>query len=371
MDFMDRHLAEPKGAKLKRPDIALYALVVAMVVAATPAFSAQTFVSYSPFPAGAGGTLAVANVTGTISKGVPTGSVLITDGLLASNGVPVVGPPNNPNFPLAWYTPTPDVTPGTGAAWVRNVFGPDVTVLTMADTVTNTITYTFAQPVANPRFHILNQDIASIGFVQGLPAAPTSLVKLSGNDQLTVSGTTIPASSTAVNGLAAGCQNGADRPAGICGTVEIPGTYTSLTFLLEVPVPARDNFLFTLSADTELIGGTVTGLDADKSVTLQVVDGASNAQVVVVNANGTFTFPTGQVAGTSYNVTVTGQPAGEICIVTNGAGTVALNTAVTDVLVTCQPSPASPVSTLGSWAMGLMAALITLASVKARRFMRR
>jgi hypothetical protein len=153
--------------------------------------------------------------------------------------------------------------------------------------------------------------------------------------------------------------------------VEIPGTYTSLTFRVQVPVSAKDAFLFTFSGDVETIGGTVSGLNTGGSLTLQLVDGAGNVQTVVVNADGTFTFPNGQVAGTSYTAAITSQPAGQICTLSNEAGTVPFGTAVTNIRVVCSNRPIVTIPTLNQWGMVLLTVLMGLLSVVMPRIRRR
>jgi len=82
---------------------------------------------------------------------------------------------------------------------------------------------------------------------------------------------------------------------------------------------------------TYSIGGTVSGLNTGTSVTL--LDNASNA--LKVTANGTFTFTTRLLSGAAYKVTVSVQPTGETCTVTNGTGTVGTAN-VTNVAVACK-----------------------------------
>jgi hypothetical protein len=82
-----------------------------------------------------------------------------------------------------------------------------------------------------------------------------------------------------------------------------------------------------ISLSTYTVGGTVSGLSG--SVVLQD-DGADN---ITVNANGSFTFPTPLAAGSNYSVAVASNPAGQSCLVANGAGTISAN--VTNVSVTC------------------------------------
>ena len=81
------------------------------------------------------------------------------------------------------------------------------------------------------------------------------------------------------------------------------------------------------------IGGTISGLNTGASVTLQ--DNGSDSLTRTVN--GKFTFKTALVTGATYNVTVSKQPTGETCTVTNGSGTVGTQN-VTNVTVTCASS---------------------------------
>ena len=80
---------------------------------------------------------------------------------------------------------------------------------------------------------------------------------------------------------------------------------------------------------TYTIGGTVIGLKS--SGTVHVLNGNDND---AVSTNGTFTLPTAVTGGTAFNVTFGTMPAGQICAVQNGSGTVA-NANVTNLLVYC------------------------------------
>jgi hypothetical protein len=83
-------------------------------------------------------------------------------------------------------------------------------------------------------------------------------------------------------------------------------------------------------ANTYTIGGTVSGLSTGGSVTL--LDNGGNA--LAVTANGSFTFTTAVASGKAYKVTVSVQPTGETCTVTNASGTVVAAN-VTNVAVAC------------------------------------
>src|SRR6266850_1345226 len=79
------------------------------------------------------------------------------------------------------------------------------------------------------------------------------------------------------------------------------------------------------------IGGTVSGLAAGGSMTLQ----DNGADSLIVSANGAFTFKTAIVANKPYLVTVSVPPATppQTCTVAGGSGTTTAN--VTTVVVTC------------------------------------
>jgi len=78
--------------------------------------------------------------------------------------------------------------------------------------------------------------------------------------------------------------------------------------------------------DTFAVGGSVTGLVG--SVALQN-NGGDN---LAVTADGAFAFATVMAYGTDYNITVLTQPAGQVCTVSGGAGTVS---GVVNVPVVC------------------------------------
>jgi N-acetylneuraminic acid mutarotase len=80
------------------------------------------------------------------------------------------------------------------------------------------------------------------------------------------------------------------------------------------------------------VGGTVTGLVSGASVALQ--NNGGNA--ATVTANGTYTFTSTLINGAGYDVTVSQQPAGENCTVSNGSGTVTA-TNIANILVACTP----------------------------------
>ncbi|HUL93669.1 MAG TPA: FG-GAP repeat protein [Burkholderiales bacterium] len=95
-------------------------------------------------------------------------------------------------------------------------------------------------------------------------------------------------------------------------------------------------------SDGFTVGGAVSGL-AGTGLVLQNNGGNS----LPVSASGAFTFSAPVAAGGAFSVTVLTQPSGQMCTVSNGAGTATAN--VTNVAVAC----ASNVFTVGGMASGL------------------
>jgi len=80
---------------------------------------------------------------------------------------------------------------------------------------------------------------------------------------------------------------------------------------------------------TSSVGGTLVGLAPGTSVTL-----SNDGVTLPIAVNGAFAFPGVLAAGTSYDVVVTTQPAGQTCTVTNASGAVAVNV-MASVSVAC------------------------------------
>ncbi len=97
-----------------------------------------------------------------------------------------------------------------------------------------------------------------------------------------------------------------------------------------VDTKSRDvtNIVVTCAANSS-VGGTLTGLLAGRSITL-----ANAGQLLAVAQNGSFAFPGVLPAGSTYEVTIVTQPAGQTCSVINGSGAVVANVMAT-VAVTC------------------------------------
>lgn len=86
------------------------------------------------------------------------------------------------------------------------------------------------------------------------------------------------------------------------------------------------------TTDSYQLGGTVSGLTADGLV---LANGASTAGVV--KGSSSFLFTTPVFDGANYGVTILAQPAGLVCSVANGTGTMPSGNVLT-VAVSCQPA---------------------------------
>lgn len=95
------------------------------------------------------------------------------------------------------------------------------------------------------------------------------------------------------------------------------------------------------------IGGTVSGLGAERSLTL-----LNNGQdALTITTNGPFVFADSLLSDAAYSVTVSTQPVGQSCTVTNGAGTLnAQGDSIDAVAVSCANT-----ASLGGTLSGLVA----------------
>jgi hypothetical protein len=94
--------------------------------------------------------------------------------------------------------------------------------------------------------------------------------------------------------------------------------------------PERYYRAFYRAASAFTVGGTVTGLTAGDSITLQ--DNGSNN--LTLSTNGAFTFATPLAYGQTYSVTLYTTSGQIVCTITNGSGTIS-GANVTNVAVSC------------------------------------
>lgn len=81
---------------------------------------------------------------------------------------------------------------------------------------------------------------------------------------------------------------------------------------------------------THTVGGNLTGLALNETLDVSL----NNASPVKLSANGVFTLTPAVAEGASYAVTITTQPTGQLCSITNGTG-VMRTSDVTNVGISC------------------------------------
>jgi predicted transcriptional regulator len=128
-------------------------------------------------------------------------------------------------------------------------------------------------------------------------------------------------------------------PGQTCSVTNGSGTISGAN-VTDVIVNCADDPVATYS-----VGGTVSGLTG--SVTLQNNVGDD----IIKTTNDGFTF-TAQAEGSDYAVTVSSQPTGQTCTVTNGSGT-NITANITNVTVTCV-TDVVPTYTVGGTVSGLI-----------------
>lgn len=108
------------------------------------------------------------------------------------------------------------------------------------------------------------------------------------------------------------------------------------------------NVQISCATNGYLVGGTVTGLTGSGLV-LQL-NGANN--LAVTSATPNFSFPTAVPSGSVYTVSVSSQPVGQTCGVTNGSGTLG-GANVNNVIVACTTSVSSSTYSVSASVTGL------------------
>jgi len=130
-----------------------------------------------------------------------------------------------------------------------------------------------------------------------------------------------------------------------------------------VTIDCVDDVILTFS-----VGGNVSGLTTNDMVLQN-----NGADDLPIAADGSFTFLTELVDAAAYEVTVSTQPTGQACSVTNGSGAIAAAD-VTNVAVACvddvvvvPPTPAIPIPTLSQWALIMLLMFLGLMVFANRR----
>ena len=93
----------------------------------------------------------------------------------------------------------------------------------------------------------------------------------------------------------------------------------------------------TCAQNTYSVGGTISGLTVDSLVLIN-----GNATTTVAKDATTFTMSPNVADGATYNVSVSSQPKGLLCVVQPGTGAGTMGSAnITTVQIACNPAPAS------------------------------
>jgi hypothetical protein len=162
------------------------------------------------------------------------------------------------------------------------------------------------------------------GTVSGLTTSGLALTALGVNLEISAGATSFTFGPILSDGIAYDVT-APDQPAGqLCTVTNGSGLATTANI---------SNVVVTCSNKTFNVGGTISGLTAAGLVL------ANGSDTLSVPADATaFTMPTAVAYGSSYSVTVTAQPTGLTCDVTNGAGTMG-GAAVTNIAVKCSDDP--------------------------------
>lgn len=161
------------------------------------------------------------------------------------------------------------------------------------------------------------------GTVSGLIAGTSVTIQNNGSDTLTLTSNAAYTFPTRLASL---------RPFSVSVIAQPTGQTCAISFPIGV-IPTDGSTVNNVKVTCVLsssVGGTVSGLAAGNSVTLNF-----GAVPLAVAANGAFSFPGVLTAGTPYALTVSAQPAGQTCTLTNASGAVATGVQ-SQVGVNCQ-----------------------------------
>jgi sugar lactone lactonase YvrE len=194
-------------------------------------------------------------------------------------------------------------------------------------------------PVAVPT-HVLG------GSISGLTGAGLTIAN--GRDTLSipVGGTTFSMATPVQTGTAYALTV-TTQPAGQkCSFANAAGT---------MPDADMRNAVLTCAATSYSVGGAISGLSANGLVLANGSDTVSVAQ-----GAASFTFPAPVATGSNWSVTVSAQPAGQVCTVANGSGQVS-DAAVNVAEVNCATIPvAAPTYRVGGRVSGLQGNALVL-----------
>ncbi len=161
------------------------------------------------------------------------------------------------------------------------------------------------------------------GAVSGLPAGQAVVLRANDTENLTVPGDGAFTFPTRLSQGGSFTVTVATQPTGAVCTVGRPSGSGIVADVTDIAV--------TCSRITVSVGGTVTGLAAGTQITLR----NNAADPTTLAADGAFTFGTRVAYGSNYSVDVGTAPSGQVCTVTNAAGT-GITADRSDVTVACR-----------------------------------
>jgi uncharacterized repeat protein (TIGR03803 family) len=255
---------------------------------------------------GGGGGVSTYTIGGTVSEMVGTGLVLQDNG---GDNLSITG---NGSF-------TFKTAINSGSAY-------DVTVLTQPSSPAQTCTVTNGSGTASANVTSVQVTCAAPAYTIGGSVSGLSgtglVLQDNGGDNLTITGNGSFTFKTAIN-------SGSAYEVTVLTQPSNPTQACSVTNGSGTAIADVTNVQVSCAAPTFTIGGTVSGLSGSGLV-LQDNGGDD----LTPTADGPFTFAHQLSSGATYNVTVTSQPTGQTCTVTNGTGRVS-STDVTNVIVAC------------------------------------
>lgn len=257
------------------------------------------------------------------SKSILTASLLAASLALAGcNGgssSPPTPTPTNPPAPMPTPAPTPSPNP------------------------TPTPAPTPTQPPVAGQYSIG-------GSVSGLASGAWVVLLNNGGDNLTVSNNgsfTFP--KTLASGASYAVTIGQQPVGQTCSVSQGSDTVVSSNITsVQVTCVSTNSNTPTPPVVTHSVGGTITGLATGGTVALSL----NGAPATPLSANGAFTFASQIAENASYAVTVTTQPSGQTCTVSNGSGTMGTSN-VTNVGVSCVNNASTTTHTVGGTVSGL------------------
>ncbi len=162
------------------------------------------------------------------------------------------------------------------------------------------------------------------GTVAGLLAGRNLVLQNNGGDDTTVTaGSGFLFSTPVVSGANYAVTIRTQPPGQNCAVTNGSGT---------VAVADVTSVTISCSDDTYNVGVRVSGLIANGLVLLD--NGGDN---LAISSNGMFNFNTPIASGSAYAATISSQPAGETCAISNGGGTI-VSSNISNVTVACVPN---------------------------------